>query len=94
MSIPFAGIMMRLVRRKAIPLSSVLLQSQIPNIPALVFCPINSMAFVRQLSDRLPNFIATKATLFMGQNSESQAGLAEAETTFFTGFYKIQLACI
>jgi hypothetical protein len=55
MSIPFEGIMMRLARRKAIPLSSVSLQSRIPR---------------------------------------SQTGLAEAGTTFSTGFYKIELACI
>lgn len=55
MSIPFEGIMMRLVRRKAIPLSSVSLPSWIPR---------------------------------------SQTGLAEARTTFSTGFHKIELACI
>jgi hypothetical protein len=55
MSIPFEGLMMRLGRRKAIPLSSVSLHSRIPS---------------------------------------SQTGLAEAGTTFSTGFYKIELACI
>jgi len=55
MSIPFEGIMMRSGRRKAMPLSSVSLQSRIPKI---------------------------------------QTGLAEAVSTFSTGFYKIELACI
>ena len=55
MSIPFEGLMMRLGRRKAIPLSSVSLHSRIPS---------------------------------------SQTGLAEAGTTFSTGFYKIVLAYI
>jgi len=58
------------------PASFDAVQGQVGISHHLVSCPINNVAFVPRPRDRRPILIATKATLFMGQdtNNEQERG--------------------